>query len=307
MRNHKSNRFNPTLKLARHKRFGKYCNGEQVFPINVEISPTGKCNAKCPWCFYDNKSIDKEFFVDFEKERLKGLMYEFSGLDIKAITWTGGGEPTIYPDFKEIVDLAYSLDIEQGLFTNALATPSFDPSKLSWIRSSKTDKDWNVKNLKSLRGCKTLGLCVNYTGDDDIVRQALDVGEEVGADYVQVRPALKINGLLTEIEEPKIDHPLLRNTGYKFAEAGQERPYNECEGYHFIPFIWQNGNLDVCGYHWKNPEYNLGNLYQTSLKKIMQNAPQSVQVVSSCQTCCKLNEVNILINEQKGLEDINFP
>ena len=299
-------RFNPALKLARHSRFGEYCDGKTVFPINVEISPTGRCNAKCSWCFYDEFK-DPDFFVDFDKARLRELMHELSGLDVKSITWTGGGEPTLHPDFGELVELAHSLEIDQGLFTNGLRRMEADPGKLDWIRVSKTDKDWKANNLKYLRGSKTLGLCLNYLGNDEDVETALRVGEIAKVNYVQVRPALEKNGLLTETRMPGVEHPLLACTDYKFAEAGKKRPYQKCEGHHFIPFVWQNGNVDVCGYHWADPRFNLGNLSNRSFKGIMKDAPRSVEVVSDCQTCCKLNEINILIHEQEGLEDKNFP
>jgi hypothetical protein len=198
---------------------------------------------------------------------------------------------------------------------------NYNPSHFEWIRISKTNKDWNESSLKVLRQCKTLGMCINYNGpqDDPIIRKTLNLAEMLDeskespehSTYVQVRPALKILGNRTSVEVPKIQHPLLKITDYKFFGAGEERDYNKCEAYHFAPFIWQDGDVDVCGYHRKDAKFNLGNLYSTGergrFRHIMKNTPDAIDIISSCQICCKLNAMNSLIYNMRRLQDKDFP
>jgi MoaA/NifB/PqqE/SkfB family radical SAM enzyme len=304
-------RFEPGLKVARHKRFLEYLDGAFVAPINVEISPSGICNASCERCFYrqDPKKIcglDKEMFDEGHMER---LLKEAHGFGVRSISWTGGGEPTLHTSFYKFVKLAYDERVRQGLFTNGLGKMKFDPSKLDWIRVTKTNHDWNVENLKYLRNCNTLGLCINYRGeiDDLVIDQALEVGEKVGVTYIQVRPALNIAGQKTVIKVPLRKHPLLQITDYKFVGVEEEREYELCEGFHFVPFIWQDGDVDVCGYHRKDQRFNLGNVYKESFESIMKKAPLFVPVIENCQTCCKLNAVNSTIAKMRTLEDVDFP
>ncbi len=289
-------RFEPSLKLARHKELNDYLNGEEILPINIEISPSGACNAKCPWCFYkdneqDKKIIDPQVMIKTVKD-----LEEF----VQAITWTGGGEPTLHPYFKEFL----KNDLKQGLFTNGLKV-DYNPSVFDWIRVSKTDQDWSIENLKKLRESKVLGMCINYLGDIDDIKKGLEIAKKVKADYLQVRPALNVGNKLTFIEKPNIEDKLLLLTDYKFVEAVKEKTYTKCEGFHFVPFIWENGDVDTCAYHPGNKNFNLGNLYKDNIKNIMINAPDYVKT-QDCQICCKNHEINKLISNMKKLEDVAF-
>jgi len=288
-------RFEPGLKLARNKELNEYLNGEKILPINIEISPSGICNANCDWCFYKNKQDNQIIDTQLMLKTIKDM--EFFA---KAITWTGGGEPTLHPNFKEFT----KNNLKQGLFTNGLKV-NYDPSVFEWIRVSRTDKDWPVENLKKLRECKALGMCINYLGDVENIEESLKIARKVKADYLQVRPALNIGNKLTFIEKPNLEDKLLLLTDYKFKGAAEEKTYTKCEGFHFVPFIWQNGDVDTCAYHQGNPKFNLGNLYENNLKNIMMHAPNYIKV-QDCQICCKNHEINKLISEMRKLEDVAF-
>lgn len=316
-------RFEPGLKLARHNGFGKYLNGELVYPINIEISPSGVCDASCKNCFYrqdsgELKGLDKGFF---KESRMEGLVNEFMGVGVKSISWTGGGEPTLHPSFSKFIEWANWAKIKQGLFTNALKSIKYDPTLFEWIRVTKTNKSLNEEVLKDLRQCKTLGICINYGGkqDEEIINNALEVAERLDvlkksedhSTYVQVRPALKIKGKSIKVEIPSRKHTLLLITEYKFLGSNLKRSYTNCEAYHFSPFIWQDGDVDVCGYHRKEAEFNLGNLHlkgkEGRFSHIMENAPKNVKVADDCQVCCKLNSMNSMIELMKNLKDVDFP
>lgn len=294
-------RFNPSTKLAMHEEFARYLKGKFVMPINIEISPVGHCNANCPWCFYVNTKNNEIL----QKEIVYKLIEEISG-KVKAISWTGGGEPTLHPAFASFVEKTSEAGINQGLFTNALVKPSYDPAKFEWIRVSKTNKEWNIENLRILRQCKTLGMCINYEGDEEEIKEALRIGKLVGVDYLQVRPALKLNGNKVSVKIPSIQDELLSVTEYKFRESSTNKTYDKCEGYHFVPFIWQDGNVDVCGYIKDREGGNLGNLYKESFESIMRRAPQHIDVTKNCQICCKNHEINKAIYEARRIENIEF-
>jgi organic radical activating enzyme len=319
----KETRFEPGLKLARHKELGEYLSGEFVAPINIEVSPSGECNAACPWCFYrqEKAAIPGLDGIMFKEARMSGLIEEVAGMGVKSISWTGGGEPTKHPSFRIFAEWTHWAGLKQGLFTNALATPTYNPQLFEWIRVSKTNFPWNEDSLFTLRQCNTLGLCINYRGkeNDPLIYESLKIVEKLellkehpeNSTYLQVRPALKILGKKIRLESPNINHPLLHVTDYKFLGSGGDRNYKDCEAFHFAPFIWQDGEVDVCGYHRKDKKFNLGNLYSSGekgrFKYIMQNAPNTLPITEDCQTCCKLNSMNQMIYFMKQLKDIDFP
>ena len=292
-------KFQPQLKLTLHKQMLEYLNGSKINPINIEISPCGMCNATCPWCFYgahqSGKLLDSNLLIKFINDAICN--------GVKAITWTGGGEPTLHPNFKTFIK---ELNIQQGLITNGLKIPDYDPTTFSWIRVSKTNKDWNKQSLKILRDCKSVGLCINYVGNEREIEETLELVYELNIDYLQVRPALNINGEHTSINVPSITDKKLILTEYKFKESNNERIYSKCEGYHFVPFLWEDGNLDVCAYKKNNLLYNIGNINNLSYADLLLKFPKFVNVTNDCQICCKNHEINSLIHKLKTIEDVNF-
>jgi MoaA/NifB/PqqE/SkfB family radical SAM enzyme len=296
-------RFDPASKLVRSERFNIYMNGFQIAPQLVEISPTGLCNAKCDWCFYKGtKSKDS-----IAEGVLEEVLREMKKLGVKAVNWTGGGEPTLHEKFDELTDVARDQHLRQGLFTNALEIPTYEPSKFDWIRVSKTNRPFNEEALKYLRDhARTVGLTINYDGDLGEVERSLDLADRLNLDYVQVRPALGLYGKTTLIHPPLIKHPKLQIAEYKFHEAQKRQDYKECEGFHFVPFVWEDGEVNVCAYQKGQVGYVLGNLYLQSFAEIMGKAPKSVPVRGDCQVCCKNHEVNQTIAHARKLEDIDF-
>jgi MoaA/NifB/PqqE/SkfB family radical SAM enzyme len=300
----------PQDKIVLHPQFARYMAGERIYPVGLEVSPAGACNASCGFCFYANTGeLGEHRAVFLDTERATRLLEECRELGIKAVTWTGGGDPSLHPAIRDLVKWADALGIEQGMFTNCLALPRYDPAKLAWVRVTRTDKPLREDYLAKLRACRRFGFAYNYSGpaDDADLLATLAAAERVKADYVQVRPALKFHGETTDIEPPAFDHPLLHVTGYKFEDAKKKHGYAACEGYHFVSFVWEDGNVDVCGYMRKHPGYTLGNLYKSSLREILDATPASVPVIAKCQVCCKNHEINKRVAASRAVEDANFP
>lgn len=303
-------RFDPPNKLTLHPQFSAYLAGQAVYPINVEVSPSGICQASCDFCFYANTGeLGHHRHVMLKTPRTLLFLTECIEMGVKSVSWTGGGEPSLHPDIALLVAEANALGLEQGMFTNALSRPKYDPRMLSWIRVTMTDRPYNETVIRELRNAPVLGFAFNYAGpdDDEYLRQTLALAERVGANYVQVRPALKFHGQTVDITPPAINHPLLYITDYKFKQARQSHGYTRCEGYHFVPFVWEDGNVDVCSYMRKERGYTLGNIYFNRLQEILDRAPQSVPVLANCQVCCRNHEHNLAIHRGRALEDVNFP
>ncbi len=296
-------RFEPFLKPALHPELVEHFEGGKIMPVNIEISLTGKCNASCPWCFYkDEKTcdeIDSKLFMNF--------LEECRDMGVKAITWTGGGEPTLHPNFINFVNKVHYMGLDQGLITNGWGPINFDPTKFNWIRVSRSNLGFDEEKLKFLRKCKTLGMAINYNGNYKEINKATILGEKIGVDYVQVRPVLNTKGKTTNQDITRFrQSPLLMISDYKFNDAKLKHVYKKCEAFHFVPFLWENGDLDVCGYMRGEKGYNLGNIYKNSLEEMMVDAPNHVPVCNKCQVCCKNHELNKLIDKLRNTKDVNF-
>ena len=93
-------------------------------------------------------------------------------------------------------------------------------------------------------------------------------------------------------------------TGYKFENFIKERRYAKCYGHNFTPFIWETGDVDVCAYHYKKGYWTFGNLHDKTFKEIWESKERQEVMMKelvqpSCQTCCKLDELNTLLSAMK--------
>jgi MoaA/NifB/PqqE/SkfB family radical SAM enzyme len=114
----------------------------RIKPYHLQFSPTNKCNGNCSWCSCKNVDRSKEMPIDEIKEMLR----YFALLGTKAITITGGGEPTLHPDIVSIMQKCIDEKIEIGMVSNGLrlSTMNHDDFKyfdkmLTWLRMSIID------------------------------------------------------------------------------------------------------------------------------------------------------------------------
>ena len=306
--------FYPQAKLLYHgERVKKWLEGEKTYPILVEIDPNDYCNAKCPWCIfrgYDTgTNIDSKVLLKALKElRVKGL---------KAISWTGGGEPTLHPDFNFMVEECHKYGLKQGLFTNGIGSKRVDPKLFSWVRFSLTDKYYNGLNkdlVEEYRQHTTVGITVYIVPENehlllDFARKA----KEMRFAYFQVRPALArdfVNQanihLPVELKKLETNDFKVTLSGYKFNDFQKRPEYKECYGYFFCPTIDHRGDVRVCNYFLDDDKYKLGNIHEKSILEIIDNYPESIKVTENCQICCKNNEINKILYAVKNIEFPDF-
>lgn len=308
--------FNPQLKVFQHPdRVAEFLKkGYTSAPVSIEISPANYCNAQCNWCFYA-ETQDKS---GIEQGLMLRTIDELAEMGVQSINWTGGGEPTLHPNFREFVERSYEKKVLQGIFTNALKYMRADPKKFEWIRVSIVPKPDVIpyENIERYaREAKEVGVCYSLEARDltrlkngetleDIVKHLRDTG----VTYLQLRPVLPVGGGVEHhpIEPPEEmkkysnDKFKVHITSYKFENFKKERRYPVCYGHNFTPFIWENGDVAVCAYHYKQDNWTFGNLHDKTFKEIWagerrQEVIKSELVKPSCQTCCKLDELNILL------------
>lgn len=89
--------------------------GPPVCVLLLEI--TKACNLRCPTCYADAKGHEM-MTIDEARARLDAFFAKQSALDVLMLS---GGEPTIHPDFVDILDLALTYPIDRVLVnTNGL-------------------------------------------------------------------------------------------------------------------------------------------------------------------------------------------
>lgn len=84
-------------------------------PMSINLDLTTACNFACDHC------VDMDILntgIRYDHERLKDSMREMAAKGLKSVIVIGGGEPTVYPKFQEMMLFMKDLGLQLGLVTN---------------------------------------------------------------------------------------------------------------------------------------------------------------------------------------------
>jgi GTP 3',8-cyclase len=105
-------------KLIYHiPRVYEWLEGKNIYPIYMEVSPSGACNHRCLYCGLDFMGYKPNYLeADILKERLS----ELGGLGLKSIMYAGEGEPFLHPEMVSIIEHTKESGIDVALTTNGV-------------------------------------------------------------------------------------------------------------------------------------------------------------------------------------------
>ncbi len=199
----------------------------KIFPVHATISLSNHCNHKCLWCTAYEFQQDKAILTDYNK--LLAFLTKAKKRGLKAITYVGNGEPTIYPKFLDLIKAVNELGLEQSMFTNGHILDKFEKEILeyfTWIRISldagsteihnkmhdvENHFDKIISNIKSIVKNKSKGFmigvqyAVHHQNIDDMHKSA-KIASEIGVDYFSIKPVFSRGGVGTNIEANNLTH-----------------------------------------------------------------------------------------------------
>ncbi len=100
--------------------------GEIGAPYYIRIKPTNLCNHHCAYCTYGSGSTDQKTenrdainHMDMiPKEKMREIIEDMGEMGVRAVTFSGGGEPLTYPYILETVKKVKENNIDLSLITN---------------------------------------------------------------------------------------------------------------------------------------------------------------------------------------------
>ena len=144
------------LKFIHHaNRLVQLQQGQQIIPLHVQWSISGRCSHRCHFCSYrwdgnisnqlfhiiDPKTGEKNHnpqrFIPLAK--CKEIIDDCAEMGVKALQTTGGGEPTVHVDHHEIFEYALAAGLECSLVTHGvILRPEVIETlmRFSWVRVS---------------------------------------------------------------------------------------------------------------------------------------------------------------------------
>jgi wyosine [tRNA(Phe)-imidazoG37] synthetase (radical SAM superfamily) len=225
----KSNIFDPQAKVyANVDRVIEFIETGNTAPVLIEVDPSNACNHACSFCLSSYIHFDKykgtETFsrAVMPRDMLMGLCEDFVSMGVRAVNWTGGGEPCLNKHLKEAIEYCGKHGIKQGIFTNGTLLDKRDlfetmVDNMTWVRISidtgteesynkiripKGGADWNkmVSNVTQLikvnneKGNK-IDIGVGYVISPDTYTEIVDFAKffkDIDVSYCQYKPEIII-------------------------------------------------------------------------------------------------------------------
>lgn len=113
-------------------------------PVHVRIKPINACNESCWFCAYraDDLALGSGMNVRdrIPREKMFEIVDDLIAMNVRAVAFSGGGEPLIYPDLPETIRRLAHGGIAIGALTNGFALRGEVARELAhhatWIRVS---------------------------------------------------------------------------------------------------------------------------------------------------------------------------
>lgn len=283
-------------------------------PITADMFITNYCNNKCPYCTYRRWELEPgarymkfENFVTYTNKLIS--------LGVKGIILTGGGEPTINPDFDKITEYLERNNINYGINTNFCQYRFFKPNYLkvsldgydreSYIKKRGVDKyDTVIENIKKYSEAKdrektNLGVQMVVTNINDIEPFYNSV-KDIDLDYIVFRPVESTNRSYYSDVDLKTFIPVFIKHLNSFRRVDSrvvvnskweqlDKRFSKCHA------NWAQIAIDECGnviYCCHKPYEIVGHIMDDD---IMEKRAKFKTDMCTCDIPCRLTASNILV------------
>lgn len=158
------------LKIFAHiDKLNQIKENKRIAPIYIRIKPTNYCNHNCYYCSYaDNElglrdTVYKKDQISWEK--MKEIIKDMKEMGVRAVTFSGGGEPLVYPYIVQAMKNVLEAGIELSIITNGQLLKEEKAEILAnakWVRISCDSA--NAKTYAKIRKIDELAfdeLCQN--------------------------------------------------------------------------------------------------------------------------------------------------
>ncbi len=113
-------------------------------PVHIRLKPINRCNHKCYYCCYRSDNLFLSELVNESDmipwEKMQEIISDLKEMRVKAVTFSGGGEPLIYPKINDTIIGLLNAGIKIATLTNGSAlkgeTARLLAEGASWVRIS---------------------------------------------------------------------------------------------------------------------------------------------------------------------------
>lgn len=317
----------------------RWLSGENIYPVEIEISPSGACNHRCVFCAVDYIGY-QPVFLD-PKVILRDIRH-MAKRGLKSVICSGEGEPLLNKNMPDLANGIKSCGVDVAMSTNGVL---FTKEKIaeclsafSWVRYSissmkqnsynkiQQGKDGDLDKVKEnlseavefkrdKKLTTTLGVqCLLLPDNVEQLPYMVKILQEIGVDYLTVKPYSQhlhsknqfeidygeMFDLEKQLKEYNTDNFAVYFRASAMKKMHQEKCYKQCYGLPFMTHIDANGNIWPCVAHIGTEELCYGNIYEQTFEEIWEGARR--QEINE-----QLNrmDINKVCREACRLDEIN--
>jgi radical SAM protein with 4Fe4S-binding SPASM domain len=314
-------------------------DADAAYPVSVELTLTNRCNLSCRWC--SDSSLRKKTLGDLDFNLVEPLFDDLARHGTRGIVIEGGGEPTIYPRFRDVLEIARERGLSAGLITNGVEMPYEGAlDAFEWIRISldaTTSREFlenkgadhfdrvinNIQRLTRHKHRSPLVVGIGFVltkSNGSRLEELLLNFMKLDVDYIQIRPVIDHPELLPD--NLSLDYYKKYSTSdftihvHNLSENVIRGNFDvPCRAHSLSSVINANGDVFLCGrlniYDWIPP---VGNLHQNSFHEIWNGEERRRQtaMVFDHDFCrkwcpeCRLTKYNILFEKASRIKTRNF-
>ena len=321
-------------------RIGDLANNFLPDPAQVQLMITNRCNHNCAFCAYRSTRSDSSQTFDHRDqiptERCMNLLQELKDTGAEAIQFTGGGEPTVHPDFYLILNKAQKLGLSTALVTNGSLLYDIsmtDILNLSWLRVSidaATPETYCkirhvpidtfekvIHNLKYIVDMKDrtgsgprigIGFVVNPDNWAE-TSLAINLAANIGVDNIRISAAffkdsaeehmIYMNKVNEMIETTQVPIKVFNLFGHRLKDLIQKGPkYKKCQYARLVPLIGADQNVYTCCCLAYNNAGLIGSIKDTGFFEFWGTIAKKFYRNHTTKNCniCMFNNKNEFIN-----------
>lgn len=287
-------------------------------PITADVFLTDFCNNKCHYCRYGHESGGYMPFEDFKR-----YVVRLQSLGVKGIILTGGGEPTINPDFDKITAWLEECGIDHGINTNFVKYVECKPRYLK-ISIDAGDEEEYCK----LRGVDKFGQVVENLqrylkwrdevgADTNVIIQCLPTSKEQAERFyrafkdvpgvsLQFRPFEGQNPVISPAETDEVVNYISniaragKNVGKSFKFDMMGKRFSKCYANWSVVCLRHDGMVLYCCHR---PDAVIGHIMEDGI--LDRKASFEVDM-AKCDVPCRLSGANAYLESLITERDRNF-
>lgn len=317
----------------------KWLSDEMVYPIEVEISPSGTCNHRCTFCAVDYLEYTPRFL---KKDRILEALKEMHEHGLKSVVCSGEGEPLLNNEIEGIIRGIKEIGLDVAMASNGvLLSKKFVDTCLkdfSWIRFSIAaskeelyraihrgkpgDLEKAYQNIRYAVKLKrenhlhvTLGIqCLLIPENQTQIVEMAKVYREMGVDYFTVKPYSqhtqsvnqmkfdykRLLAMEEELKEYQTDEFKIFFRTNAMRKMQEEKTYDTCYGLPFMTHIDAKGNVWPCINFIGKEDYCYGNIYEEKISTIWEG-DRKKEILKKYENI----DINTVCREACRLDEMN--